>query len=60
MAIRRAAACGVSPEGVGNMSEHTKSHGVRHAWARRCREVNDHPDEDRMVNTPVAYQKIQP
>ena len=41
------------------MSKHAKTHGVRHAWARRCREVNDHPDEDRMVNTPVAYQKIQ-
>ena len=56
MAILRA--CGVSPEGVGNMSEHTKTHGVEDAWARRHREVNGSPAEERKAITPVVEQMM--
>ena len=54
MALLRAATCGVSPEGIEKMSKHTKIHGVRISWARRHREVNGSPDEERKATTPVA------
>ena len=50
--------CGVSPEGVGNMSEHTKTHGVEDAWARRHREVNGSPAEEQKATTPVVEQMM--
>ena len=50
MALLRATNCGVSPEGVAKMSKHVKIHGVRDAWAHRCREVNGSPDEDRKAS----------
>ena len=69
MAILRSATCGsvvkhhvklgVSPEGVDKMHKYTKTHDVRIAWARRYREVNGSPDEERKAITPVADQMMQ-